>query len=58
MNDERVDTCSQELVNTIEVCHKAENIRTLMDDKENPANFEDAAYTSSQIIGRRLTSVR
>ena len=43
MNDERVDSCSQELVNTIEVCHKAENIRTLM----NIAHIE---YDDTKII--------
>jgi hypothetical protein len=43
MNDERVDSCSQELVNTIEVCHRAENIRTLM----NIAHIE---YDDTKII--------
>lgn len=32
------------------------NVKVFNNANENPSNFEDAAYTSSQIIGRRLTS--
>ena len=32
------------------------NIKVFNDANNNPSNFEDAAYTSSQIIDRRLTS--
>jgi hypothetical protein len=34
------------------------NVKVFNNANEKPSNFEDAAYTSSQIISRRLTSIK